>query len=200
MKKSRGKQAWSMERDRFLLTQHAHLEPTFPQVSNTLVFSATRAKASFLSLKPIWIEFSSLAIERLLKMGQKLRFKLYNENYMSQVLYIFILCISNFKGWTQILLLVSACSSPKYRIIPNPLTKTSKQIILAYPVPSSLSLALSLSQTALLNGWNGFVCLVGWFFCLSILRKEVGCVFWFFVFEGFFYFCFFAYYWSRSEI
>lgn len=89
-----------MERDRFLLTLHAHLEPTFPQVSNTLVFSATRAKASFLSLKPIWIEFSSLAIERLLKMVQKLRFELYNENYMSQVLYIIVLCISNFKGCT----------------------------------------------------------------------------------------------------
>lgn len=98
MKKSRGKQGWSMERDRFLLTLHAHLEPTFLQVSNTLVFSATRAKASFLSLKPIWIEFSSFAIERLLKMVQKLRFKLYNENYMSQVLYIIVLCISNFKG------------------------------------------------------------------------------------------------------
>lgn len=110
-------------------------------------------------LKSIQIEFSSFAIERLLiivkkkKKGfvEKPTVKLYSEDCMSQVLYIFI-CIRNFKaihGFYQ------SFFAPHQSIgtTPVPLSKTSKQIILAYSVLPSLSAGLSLSsQIALIGG------------------------------------------------
>lgn len=115
------------------------------------------------------------------------RFKLCNENYMSQVLCILI-CTGNCKGCTRTLLLVSASSSSPWcrnrpHLYSHPLTKAAKQIILARSVPSSRPPTLSLSQIAL-PGREIFFLFFVWFVCLG---EEIGFVFCFLILRIFFF-------------